>query len=125
MKVLVADDDRVLGELLFSALRAYGCEVMLAQDAMQATMFAMQKSPDVIVLDINMPGGTGVGVLRKLKMSVKTMMIPVLVVTGRREPDLRAEVEALGASGFLQKPVDVDNLYKAICRLAGVPASSG
>ena len=121
MKILLADDDHVLGQLLFTTLRTYGCEVILARDAMQATMFAMQKAPDVIVLDINMPGGTGIGVLRKLKLSTKTMMIPVLVITGNEDPNLERQVEELGASKFLRKPVQVEELYEELCRLMGTP----
>ena len=60
MKVLLADDDRVLTHLLSSRLQAKGVVMIVAHDAMQAFMSAMKSAPDVIVLDVQMPGGTGI-----------------------------------------------------------------
>jgi DNA-binding response OmpR family regulator len=118
MKVLLADDDRLLIELLATHLRAKGCEVVSAVDAMQAFMAAMRGKPDVIVLDINMPGGTGLEVLRKLKMSSKTSPIPVLVLSASTDADAAAAtVRQLGAASYLQKPVDPDGLYAALVKL--------
>ena len=68
MKVLFADDDRVLTHLLSSRLRAKGAETIVAHDAMQAFMSAMRSPPDVIVLDVQMPGGTGIEALKKLHL---------------------------------------------------------
>src|SRR4029453_12825784 len=69
MNLLIADDDRVLTHLLSVRLRALGWKVTIAFDAMQALMFAMRSHPDAILLDIDMPGGTGVEAIRKLKVS--------------------------------------------------------
>jgi len=82
MKLLIADDDRALSLLLSTRLRAKGWTVDVAHDAMQALMFAMRSSPDAIMLDIAMPGGTGIDALKKLKMSAKTTQIPVVVLSG-------------------------------------------
>ncbi len=120
MKVLVADDDRVLSHLLCSRLRAKGWTVDVAFDAMQALMFAMRSVPDVVVLDIHMPGGTGVEALRKLKASVKTSQIPVVVLSGSVDDQEVAHVMEIGAAEFLQKPVDMDALFDAIGRATGV-----
>jgi DNA-binding response OmpR family regulator len=118
MKVLLADDDRLLIELLATHLRAKGCEVVSAVDAMQAFMAAMRARPDVIVLDINMPGGTGIEALRKLKMSSKTSPIPVLVLSASTDADAAAAaMRQLGAASYLQKPVDPDALYVALVKL--------
>jgi FixJ family two-component response regulator len=70
----------------------------------------------VIVLDINMPGGTGVDALRKLKRSVRTATIPVIVVSGSEDAAMPAMVLELGASEFLAKPVDRDALLAAMER---------
>ncbi len=119
MKVLIADDDRVLTHLLSSRLRAKGWTVDIAMDAMQVMMFAMRGSPDVITLDINMPGGTGIEALKKLKASSRTAQIPVLVLSGSIDPADEPRVVGLGAAAFLRKPADVDALHAALLRLAG------
>jgi DNA-binding response OmpR family regulator len=122
MKVLIADDDRPLNQLLTTVLRAKGLEIVSAFDAMQALMFALRGSPDVIALDINMPGGTGLDALKKLKASVKTATVPVLVMSGSTDPKLAPQVKDLGADEFMQKPVNAEQFYRALCRLTGRPA---
>ncbi|MFL5401809.1 MAG: response regulator [Gemmatimonadales bacterium] len=125
MKVLLADDDRVLTALLSGRLRARGVETVVAHDAMQALMTAMRSPPDAIVLDIQMPGGTGLEALRKLKASSKTAAIPVLVLSGSGSNDTAEQVKSLGANDFLLKPIEPETLYRALCRALGqaVPES--
>ena len=120
MKILLADDDRVLTTLLSGRLRPRGVEVVVAHDAMQALMSAMRSPPDAIVLDIQMPGGTGIEALRKLKTSAKTSSIPVIVVSGSGTGGTPDEVKALGADEFLLKPVDPE----ALCRATGQAPST-
>jgi DNA-binding response OmpR family regulator len=115
MKILLADDDRVLTHLLSTRLRAKGAETIVAHDAMQAFMVAVKTSPDVIVLDVQMPGGTGAAALTRLKQSAKTSMIPVVVLTGSVDPKAAASFKALGAIEFLCKPVDPEELYRVVC----------
>lgn len=117
MKLLIADDDQTLVLLLTTGLRAKGWTVEVARDAMQTIMFAMRTQPDAILLDIQMPGGTGMEALKKLKASTKTARIPVLVLSGSTEPAVEQNVLALGAVKFLQKPVDVDTLYDVLSEL--------
>jgi CheY-like chemotaxis protein len=122
VKALLADDDRVLTLLLSSRLRARGVEIVVAHDAMQALMSAMRSPPDVIVLDVQMPGGTGIETLKKLKLSAKTSMIPVVVLSGSVEPETSEQVKALGAEQFLLKPIDPDRLFQVLCTVLGQPA---
>lgn len=114
MKVLLADDDKDLCQLLSAILRSQGHEVLFAFDAAQALSVAKDHSPDVIVLDINMPGGTGVGALEKLKINMKTSMIPVLVITASADEHLRTRIKQLGAAEYMQKPLDVEEFCDAI-----------
>jgi CheY-like chemotaxis protein len=57
-----------------------------------------------------MPGGTGIEVLKRLRMSARTQHIPAVVVSGSSEPNVESTVKKLGACDFLQKPVDLDQL---------------
>ena len=106
-RVLIADDDPVFVELVRAVLPSERWEVSAAHDSMQVMMYAMRApSPEVILLDINMPGGTGLAALKRLKQSVKTAFIPVVVVSGVRDSMLPDQVRMLGARGFIPKPVD-------------------
>jgi DNA-binding response OmpR family regulator len=109
-RVLIAEDDPVMASTLTGALKSRGYDVVLARDAMQAFMFAVQQQPNAILLDFNMPAGTGLGALKRLKASARTSSIPVLVVSGSTDLTLPATVRAEGAQGFLKKPVDLDAL---------------
>ena len=124
MKVLIADDDRDLCQLLGAVLRSQGHEVFFAFDAAQALNVAKNKSPDIIALDINMPGGTGMGALDKLKMNMNTSMIPVLVISASSHEQNNARVMKMGAAEFMQKPLDSDKFCEALYRLTGQPAVS-
>jgi DNA-binding response OmpR family regulator len=124
VKVLIADDDRILTHLLTHRLRARGFDVSVAFDAMQAWMAVMRTLPDALVLDIQMPGGTGVEVLRKVKSSARTSHIPVVVVSGSVDVQTAESVKDMGADAFLSKPVDVDSLCATLSRLLGTPGKS-
>ena len=116
-KILVADDSRFQVALLTKALQEKGFEVVVAQDAMQAGMVALRTAPDAIVLDINMPGGSGIEVLKRLKRSTKTQRIPVVVVSGSDDSDVRQIAMELGVTAFLTKPVDLDQLCTTLSGL--------
>ena len=121
-KILIADDSRFQRELLASFLSPKGFEAVFAVDALQAWMAALRSVPQLIVLDINMPGGTGIEVLKRLRMSSKTQHIPVIVVSGEENPATEAMARSLGAVGFLHKPVEAEQLCAAVdCALPDVP----
>ena len=117
LKILVADDSRFQVALLTKALREKGFEVVAAQDALQAGMIALRTAPDAIVLDINMPGGSGIEVLKRLRRSTKTQSIPVVVVTGSGDSDIRQTALDLGVADFLTKPVDLNQLCGVLSKL--------
>lgn len=116
-KVLVVDDSRFQVQMLKMALEKRGFEVLVALDTAQAGMFALHHIPQAIVLDINMPGGSGIDVLKRLKHSARTQNTPVIVVSGNEDPDIKNVALQLGAKLFLAKPVDVEELCNAITQL--------
>jgi CheY-like chemotaxis protein len=113
--IIVADDDKVVSHLMCSLLRDRGYTVIAAYDSMQTLMIAMrQPPPDLILLDINMPAGTGLQALGKLKSSIKTAYIPIVIVTGSDEPGIQERVQALGAVGFLAKPIEPEKFLRVV-----------
>lgn len=109
-KILIADDDPMMTSILSATLATRGYSVAVARDAMQAVMFAVQQQPDLVLLDINMPAGTGLGAIKRLKASARTSSIPVVVVSGSSDLTLPATVRAEGAKAFFKKPVDLEAL---------------
>jgi|ERR1700712_212083 CheY-like chemotaxis protein len=124
-KILIADDDPVLTAAVSGVLKSRGYAIVVARDAMQAFMFSVQQQPDVILLDINMPAGTGLGALTRLQASGRTSSIPVLVMSGSTDLTLPATVRAEGAKGFFRKPVDLDALCAKIEELLPSPSVNG
>lgn len=122
LKVLVIDDDKQLAAAFASFLRDAGYVALVAHDPMQGLMFAQREAPDLIMLDVMMPAGGGMGLFEKLARSPKTQAIPVLVVTATT--DLKTEREAMGhgAAGVLHKPVDRDVLLKKVKELLDAAA---
>ncbi|MGZ4818359.1 MAG: response regulator [Terriglobales bacterium] len=110
MTILVADDDHVMTTLLSARLKNAGYSVVVAHDAMQANMIALRTLPDAILLDITMPGGTGMQVLRRLKTSVKTSLIPVIIISASLDPETIASAKSAGADEYFGKPPDLDRL---------------
>jgi DNA-binding response OmpR family regulator len=124
-KILIADDDPVIAATLSGVLKAHGYTIVVARDAMQAFMFAVQQQPDVVLLDINMPAGTGHGALTRLQASARTSSIPVLVMSGSTDLTLPATGRAEGAKGFFRKPFDLDALCARILELLPAPFVNG
>lgn len=119
MTILVGDDDAVHLHLVSTRLRARGYEVVMARDAMQVLMAALRSKPAAILLDVNLPGGTGLQALKQLKSSMVTNPIPVIVVTGNEDPKLPETMMKLGAEDFLRKPFDFDDLLHILARVTG------
>ncbi|MEP6733428.1 MAG: response regulator [bacterium] len=118
MNIIVADDDKVLSKMICGILNEAGHITMPVFDSMQTMMYVTKQPPDLVLLDINMPGGTGLGVLERLKRSTKTANVPVIIISGSPDKKLPEEVRKLGAVNFLAKPVDPDVLLKAVVEAA-------
>ena len=114
MKVLIADDDKVLVQLLSVGLKKRGIDSVTAFDTMQAVMSAMRGSPDAALVDINMPGGTGVEAIKRIKGSTKTGAIPVIAMTGSATPESRKSALDMGAVECIEKPIDLDRLVELL-----------
>lgn len=115
MRVLVADDDRQMSQLLCAMLQHAGHQAVPTYDGASTMMAAMRTPPpDLIVLDLSMPAGTGQVTLAKLKQSSRTALIPVVVVSASKDPAVREQVRGLGAVAFLEKPVTADALIDAV-----------
>ena len=104
--VLLVDDEPSNLRLLQSLVKADGYESLCAKDGAQALMLAKQQQPDLILLDIMMPGMDGFEVARQLKADAGTRNIPIIMVTAMDDRSSRMKALQMGAEEFLTKPVD-------------------
>ena len=107
-KVLVADDDDGVRDLLARLLRARGLTVILAADGAQAVEAAFKEIPALVFLDIRMPILDGLEALRLIKNDPRTRSAEIVVMSARREEDSIAFCKEYGAVSFLDKPIPTD-----------------
>jgi DNA-binding response OmpR family regulator len=124
MKILVADDDRDLLELVAFTLAQSGFLALKAQDGNAALRIFAAELPDLLILDINMPGLTGFQVCEEVRRKSR---VPVMMLTVRGEEEDLVRALELGADDYLNKPFSPRTLLarvKALLRRAGMEASS-
>ena len=121
-KILIVDDDLDVRQAMHVRLKANGYDTFFATDAMSSVSEAKKHSPDLIILDLGLPGGDGYTVIERLKRHPALAVIPIVVVSAR---DVRANREraiSAGAKVYLQKPVDNAELLAIIRQALGEPA---
>ena len=104
VKVLLVDDEDSLRKVMRDLLERDGYDVAEARDGVQALDQIDRVGPDIIVLDLNLPGLDGYGVLSHLRSRPATASIPVIVLTAKGDEDNEVRVFELGADDFLTKP---------------------
>ena len=114
--VLLVEDDVELRTALAMLLQSDGNVVTPAEDALHAVSRAVREHPDLIILDLGLPGGGGFTVMERLKMG-KAGTIPVLILTGSAEESNRERAAQLGACEFMLKPAEPRELLAAVRRL--------
>ena len=118
-KVLVIDDDRSVRRLLGAFLRRKGYEVVLADTGQRGLELFRQECPDVIVLDLTMPGMDGLTVLQHLRQLNHEQ--PVIMFTGTWTPKVEQQVRALGVTELVNKACSQEHLETALtCALKSV-----
>lgn len=111
-KILVVDDEEDIAKALKVRLKANGYHVVLAFDSVEAFTMANKERPDLIILDIMIPGGGGFVVAERLKQSTATHHIPIIILTGISGGEERAY--KVGASGYVMKPYHPEKLLETI-----------
>jgi response regulator RpfG family c-di-GMP phosphodiesterase len=115
IRVLVVDDDPRLCEFLRVTLELEGIEVWAAHHVIEAEKALTDAVPDVLVLDIGLPGVDGVFYCERLRESAQTRTIPIVAISGSEDAGVRAL--AAGANTFLHKPIDPLGLIDVVGRL--------
>jgi FixJ family two-component response regulator len=120
--VAIVDDEEGIRKALGRLLRAAGLEAHGYANGQEFLTAAAERRPDCVVLDLHMPGMSGLQVLRKLKAI--GLLLPIVVITAHDEPETREQCLNSGARAYLRKPLEdrlLLNAISAAMRPAGAP----
>jgi CheY-like chemotaxis protein len=123
--VLIADDDRDFLKYVSSLFQGNGFETLTAVDGHEAIELSATRRPDLIILDVSMPGKSGASVYQELTQDPELGSIPVVLVTASGESPGQLIERSRGVSDpvrFVGKPLDVDVLWEAVRGVFGAPS---
>jgi CheY-like chemotaxis protein len=117
LRLLVVEDDHECRLLISSICTSAGYRVEAIADGRMAVSMVQTLAPDLVVLDVQIPGIDGWEVCRTIKRDERTRRIPVLIITGQATPDTYDRTITSGADDFMTKPFRNDRLLKLIATL--------
>ena len=116
-KILVVDDEEDVVTFIKRALTMEGMEVVTAFDGLSALDTALEKEPDLIILDIMMPIMNGYEVCARLRLEDKTKNIPIILLSSAYTTDTVRQAKVAGGSGYVAKPFTPAELVSEIRKL--------
>ena len=117
--VLIVEDNEMNMELLGDVLEMAGYEIIRATEPITAIKMAVDELPDVILMDVQLPGIDGLEATRRLKANPGTEKIPVVAVTSHAMKGEREKAVEAGCIGYFSKPIDVSNFAADLKKLLG------
>jgi DNA-binding response OmpR family regulator len=115
-RILLIDDEAEFAEMIKMRLEANQYKVDVASDGTRGLDLAARIKPDLILLDVMMPGMDGFAVLRRLRKEPATQAIPVVMLTAKGEFKSITDAQIMGAADYLIKPCETEQLLKMILR---------
>lgn len=113
-KILLVEDNEMDRDMLSRRLARQGYQVVIAVDAREGLAMARSESPDVILMDMNLPGRDGWGATRQLKAASQTRTIPVIAITAHAMEGDREKALDVGCEDYETKPIDFARLLEKI-----------
>jgi two-component system KDP operon response regulator KdpE len=120
-KILIVEDDPDVLKGLHVRLQANHYDTFMAADAASSVVEARKYHPDLILLDLGLPGESGFVAMERFHANPYLATIPVIIVSGRSAQDNRVRAMTAGAKAFLEKPVDTGELLAVIRQVLGEP----
>jgi DNA-binding response OmpR family regulator len=115
--ILVVDDDHVMRNALKRILESEGYQILLAEDAMDLSSVLESSNLDLILLDVNLPWVDGMELCQLLKSHQALAHVPVILISGRKDPEDVEAGFAAGCDDYIGKPFDLDHMTQTISRL--------
>jgi DNA-binding response OmpR family regulator len=112
-RVLIVEDDENIAAALSIRMRAAGFEVMIAHDAIAGVRAAVNTNPDMLILDVSLPGGDGFAVAERIQANIPNP-VRIIFITASKRLDFRERAEELGAVAFFEKPYEPEALMSAV-----------
>jgi two-component system, cell cycle response regulator DivK len=112
--ILIVEDDRLSMTLLSDFLNAHGFKILKTSEGLEAINLARDEHPDLILMDIRLPGISGFDVTRRLKQDNQTKAIPIIAVTAFATPGDETKALESGCAAYITKPVKVGELLRTI-----------
>ncbi|WP_071795249.1 response regulator [Natronohydrobacter thiooxidans] len=119
VRILAIDDSPTIRGLLSRALRKAGFEVYSATDGMEGLGTLVDADPHLIITDINMPRLDGFGVIERVRASLEYATVPILVLSTEYGADLKARARKAGATGWIVKPFEDEQIVATINKVLG------
>jgi DNA-binding response OmpR family regulator len=116
-KVLIIEDDKNIAKAMGIRLQAHGYTTATAFDAVVATSTARNFNPDLILLDVSLPGGDGFTLAERFKKIDKIADVPIIFVTASKQNGMREKAIALGAAQYFEKPFESAELLFSVSQL--------
>lgn len=113
-RILVVEDNMLVQEVYASALQQLDCDIVTADDGHEAMALAEEERPDLIIMDIMLPGVSGLDLVQKMKADPKLRDVPIIVVTTMATAGDEQTIKAAGADAYLPKPIRVDEFIEAV-----------
>lgn len=115
--ILVVEDDKNIAKALEVRLRSSGYTPMIAHDAVMGIQSAVKNKPNLVIMDISIPGGDGLMVAERMSKLDETCDIPVIFLTATKKPGYKERAEELGAAAYFEKPYDANQLMGKVTQL--------
>jgi len=112
-RVLIVEDDENIASALSIRMRAAGFEPTIAHDAIAGVRCAVNTNPDILILDVSLPGGDGFAVAERIQANIPNP-VRIIFITASKRLDLRERAEQLGAVAFFEKPYEPEALISAV-----------
>jgi twitching motility two-component system response regulator PilH len=112
--ILLVEDSQTEAELVIRSLRQAGLTVINARDGIEAQAHLKSSRPDLVILDVILPGQSGFELCRELKTNPSTQQIPVVICSSKDTEVDKMWGDMLGANAYLTKPVNVEELVKTV-----------
>lgn len=118
-KVLAVDDSASMRQMVSFTLKGAGYDVVEAKDGVEALAIAKTTSFNLVVTDVNMPNMDGISLIRELRALADYKFTPMLMLTTESGTDKKSEGKAAGATGWIVKPFNPEQLLATIKRVVG------